>query len=102
MVKKAVLILCLIMPISHAANTPCSGSKGGILRCDGTKFVCNDGSMSASKLDCSVVHDVIISDAILSVDKQRVIQCFLDQWIIHPQLTWLDTKDLCNINTNTP
>lgn len=31
---------------------PCSGKKGGISHCQGTKFVCNDGSISASKKIC--------------------------------------------------
>ncbi|WP_171476991.1 YdcA family protein [Acinetobacter pullicarnis] len=32
---------------------PCSGSKGGISHCSGDKFVCKDGSISASKKICS-------------------------------------------------
>jgi hypothetical protein len=36
-----------------AANKPCSGKKGGISHCSGDKFVCNDGSTSASKKKCS-------------------------------------------------
>ncbi|MDD0977128.1 hypothetical protein [Pseudomonas fontis] len=36
-----------------AGNTPCSGSKGGIARCDGDLFLCNDGSISGSKKSCS-------------------------------------------------
>lgn len=32
---------------------PCSGGKGGISHCQGSKFVCNDGSISASKKVCS-------------------------------------------------
>ncbi len=36
-----------------AANTPCSGMKGGISHCEGRFFICNDGSHSASKKDCS-------------------------------------------------
>ncbi len=35
-----------------AANTPCSGSKGGIARCQGDLFLCNDGSISGSKKSC--------------------------------------------------
>ncbi|WP_376713299.1 hypothetical protein [Pseudomonas canadensis] len=38
--------------ISLAANTPCSGRKGGIVGCDGDIFLCNDGSISASKKSC--------------------------------------------------
>jgi len=36
-----------------AANQPCSGRKGGISHCQGETFVCNDGSVSASKRSCS-------------------------------------------------
>lgn len=38
---------------ANAANTPCSGKKGGISHCDGEKFVCNDGSYSRSQKKCS-------------------------------------------------
>ncbi|MDW3711709.1 MULTISPECIES: hypothetical protein [Pseudomonas] len=38
---------------AYAGNTPCSGSKGGIARCDGDLFLCNDGSISGSKRSCS-------------------------------------------------
>ncbi|ABR84622.1 hypothetical protein ABZR71_00025 [Pseudomonas paraeruginosa] len=36
-----------------AANSPCSGKKGGIAGCDGDIFLCNDGSISASKRSCA-------------------------------------------------
>ena len=52
----AALALSLIAPIApsaQAANAPCSGSKGGISHCAGPRFVCNDGSVSASKRTCS-------------------------------------------------
>jgi hypothetical protein len=32
-----------------------SGSKGGIARCDGELFVCNDGSISGSKKNCGAM-----------------------------------------------
>lgn len=32
--------------------TPCSGKKGGISHCSNGKFVCKDGSISASKKVC--------------------------------------------------
>jgi len=35
-----------------AANTPCSGSKGGISHCEGETFVCRDGSASGSRKSC--------------------------------------------------
>lgn len=49
-----VLLLTLgLSQLSHAANYPCSGKKGGVARCDGPVFVCNDGSISGSKRNCS-------------------------------------------------
>lgn len=36
-----------------ARNTPCSQGKGGIKACQNGKFLCNDGSISASKKKCS-------------------------------------------------
>ncbi|WP_017906494.1 hypothetical protein [Pseudomonas asplenii] len=44
--------------VALAANTPCSGSKGGIAGCDGETFLCNDGSISASKKNCSAMLGV--------------------------------------------
>ncbi|EFA4760770.1 hypothetical protein E2929_12725 [Escherichia coli] len=39
---------------ADAGRKPCSGSKGGISHCTaGGKFVCNDGSISASKKTCT-------------------------------------------------
>ena len=35
-----------------AANTPCSGKKGGIDHCQGKTFICRDGSVSKSKKNC--------------------------------------------------
>lgn len=32
---------------------PCSGGKGGVSHCDGSKFVCKDGSISGSKKICT-------------------------------------------------
>jgi endonuclease G, mitochondrial len=54
--NKTLIIGLLFAPlISHAANLPCSGNKGGINHCEGSKFVCNDRSTSSSTKDCSVV-----------------------------------------------
>lgn len=47
------LELTLAVTAAEAGNTPCSGRKGGIAGCDGDIFVCNDGSLSASKKSCS-------------------------------------------------
>lgn len=50
----AIVALFLSLAFAaHAANTPCSGAKGGIAHCAGGRFVCNDGSISASKRICS-------------------------------------------------
>lgn len=51
--KKLLASLLLISSLTFAANTPCSGKKGGIDHCDGSKFVCKDGSYSQSKKMCS-------------------------------------------------
>ena len=45
-------LLMLVASLALAANTPCSGKKGGIARCDGELFLCNDGSTSGSKKNC--------------------------------------------------
>ncbi|HEM7542482.1 TPA: cell envelope biogenesis protein TolA [Providencia rettgeri] len=39
---------------ANARNYPCSGSKGGIDRCEGGKFICNDGSTSRSEQVCTI------------------------------------------------
>jgi hypothetical protein len=49
----AVGALAFSMASVHAANKPCSGRKGGIAHCQGSSFVCNDGSLSHSKKACS-------------------------------------------------
>lgn len=48
----ATLSIVATLP-SQAANTPCSGRKGGISHCQGDIFICNDGSTSASKRSCT-------------------------------------------------
>lgn len=48
----AAALAALALP-ALAANTPCSGKKGGISHCASGKFVCNDGSISASKKMCT-------------------------------------------------
>ncbi|SNS47145.1 hypothetical protein SAMN05444352_108132 [Pseudomonas japonica] len=47
------LALVFLANASWAGNTPCSGRKGGIAGCAGDAFLCNDGSVSASKKSCS-------------------------------------------------
>lgn len=61
MMKTFTLAFCLaftglsvatITP-ANAGNKPCSGKKGGVKACTkGGKFVCRDGSISASKKRC--------------------------------------------------
>lgn len=46
-------VLTLACAGAEARNTPCSGSKGGVKACQNGKFLCNDGSISASKRVCS-------------------------------------------------
>jgi endonuclease G len=51
---RLIFAAALLLPIvSNATNTPCSGKKGGIARCDGSQFVCNDGSTSKSQRNCA-------------------------------------------------
>lgn len=38
---------------AQRGRKPCSGKKGGISHCQGTQFVCKDGSLSASKKSCN-------------------------------------------------
>ncbi|MDV7492864.1 hypothetical protein R4511_09735 [Acinetobacter baumannii] len=56
--KQVFLSLLLVLSSLSVAEAgrgrqPCSGKKGGVSHCDGSKFVCNDGSISASKKICS-------------------------------------------------
>ncbi len=56
--KQITLITLLVLnsiSITEAGRgrQPCSGSKGGISHCDGSKFVCKDGSISGSKKICT-------------------------------------------------
>ncbi|MFT4182617.1 MAG: hypothetical protein QM636_11955 [Rhizobium sp.] len=50
----AILVALFLLAPTHSwsQNTPCSGSKGGIDHCQGDTFICNDGSVSASKRSC--------------------------------------------------
>lgn len=56
--KKIMILSILAFTFTTVAEAgrgkqPCSGKKGGISHCQGTKFVCRDGSISASKKVCS-------------------------------------------------
>ncbi|MGO7175379.1 hypothetical protein ACCS91_36800 [Rhizobium ruizarguesonis] len=48
-------ILTINVGPGNATNYPCSGSKGGINHCQGSTFICNDGSVSGSKKNCQAV-----------------------------------------------
>jgi hypothetical protein len=48
----ALLMATWIIQPAFATNTPCSGKKGGIDHCQGSTFICRDGSVSASKKSC--------------------------------------------------
>jgi len=50
------LLLIGLATTTHARNYPCSGSKGGVSHCEGATWVCNDGTASGSKRNCSAVH----------------------------------------------
>jgi hypothetical protein len=54
----AIVILGLAQSVL-AANTPCSGKKGGVAGCQGETFICNDGSVSASKRSCSATTGAV-------------------------------------------
>lgn len=50
---KALVLLMLLAPLAClAANTPCSGKKGGVSHCESGRFICNDGTVSQSKQKC--------------------------------------------------
>lgn len=54
--RATLLAGCVVFAFSlpaSATNTPCSGHKGGIAHCQGSTFICNDGSVSASKKNCA-------------------------------------------------
>ncbi|MGE8571402.1 MAG: hypothetical protein ACN6NW_05135 [Acinetobacter amyesii] len=58
MFKNIFLIVCLSLSFVSVAeargNKPCSKSKGGVKACTAEgKFLCNDGSVSASKRKCT-------------------------------------------------
>lgn len=49
----SVFLLAALSFGASAANYPCSKSKGGVSHCNGSTFVCNDGSTSKSKRNCA-------------------------------------------------
>lgn len=54
MIQQALILTALILFSANSwSNTPCSGKKGGIDHCNGSQFVCKDGSVSKSTKDCT-------------------------------------------------
>ncbi|MGZ8161400.1 MAG: DNA/RNA non-specific endonuclease [Methylobacter sp.] len=52
--SKILLLALLLLPLTGwSGGVPCSGKKAGISHCEGSQFVCNDGSISKSTKDCS-------------------------------------------------
>lgn len=48
------LMLLMATTSAEARNTPCSGKKGGVVGCTaGGKFMCANGTASASKRQCN-------------------------------------------------
>ncbi|WP_295440534.1 endonuclease [uncultured Thiodictyon sp.] len=43
----------IVFSSAFAANTPCSGKKGGVAGCQNGAFLCRDGSVSTSKQVCT-------------------------------------------------
>lgn len=51
-----IISICFASYAEARGNQPCSKSKGGIKACTTEgKFLCNDGSISASKRKCAKV-----------------------------------------------
>lgn len=70
--KKLLLFIALFIPtIALSQNYPCSQSKGGINHCDGSRFVCNDGSYSKSKKNCQAVFGNSHAEADTSYSKPK-------------------------------
>jgi hypothetical protein len=52
LVLAVVALTLAAVPALAAKREPCSGKKGGVDRCEAGKYVCKDGSKSASKKMC--------------------------------------------------
>lgn len=65
LIMTVVVVLFLVVSISANARgrEPCSGAKSGISHCQGATFVCNDGSVSASKKHCARQYGNRLSNA---------------------------------------
>ena len=51
--NKIIALALLLLPFACWSALPCSGKKAGISHCNGSQFVCNDGSYSQSAKDCA-------------------------------------------------
>ncbi len=61
--KLIILAAVLLLPVNCLAqNTPCSGKNSGISHCDGSQFICSDGSVSKSQKNCMAEFGVIATD----------------------------------------
>ena len=56
LILASVWLVLVATATAHGQNYPCSGGKGGVSHCQGQTFVCNDGSVSRSKRNCSADH----------------------------------------------
>lgn len=45
-------VLVVLSGAALAQRAPCSGSRGGVVGCDGVQFLCADGAVSKSKKIC--------------------------------------------------
>lgn len=73
-VAAAALATAFVMmsaPSADARNYPCSKGKGGIAGCLGDKYLCKDGSTSASKRKCQRRSDVTKKLDIFTVRGER-------------------------------
>jgi deoxyribonuclease-1 len=47
------LVAALSAAVTDAGNAPCAGAKGGVAACQESRFLCRDGSLSASRKVCN-------------------------------------------------
>jgi hypothetical protein len=77
-----LLSILVWMPAS-AANYPCSGAKGGVSHCVGGRFLCNDGSMSASKRICGGAQPAASAPLVTTTDGE--CSCRSGRYCIGPR-----------------
>jgi endonuclease G len=60
LIQLFLLIIAVFLSIpALSSNVPCSGAKGGVSHCNGSSFVCHDGSISGSKKICSANNALV-------------------------------------------